>query len=276
MGSWNGTCGITQLPILRGDKVVVFPIMKNEYAYDKGGGVVRSDNYFVPITVPFEGKYDDYGKVEDITDDNNLSFNHLSYILGGKIENMKNSNENIDELVKNIERGNFEDVGFMLVHDKVYRDIIIEMGNRRTIRKSPSNTIETLRERCNREAFELVENIRKDETFIYTMSLKDRSGFFNFIERGSYLYYIKDLIKKDNQKIFYGLINFMIFCESMEILRKLWIIQCGAGSQDEEFFVPKLIAEFMIEKEKELHEEYKEDNTDYEDVKDSIGKTVFL
>jgi hypothetical protein len=53
MGCWNGTCGITQLPILSGEKVRLILIAR----------VMQSDCLYYPVTIPIPGTYDDYGGV---------------------------------------------------------------------------------------------------------------------------------------------------------------------------------------------------------------------
>ncbi len=63
MGSWNNTCGLTNLPICAGDEVYVFPI----YEVDRSG--YRSHCYtnalYNPSLSPFVAKYDDYGGGDD-------------------------------------------------------------------------------------------------------------------------------------------------------------------------------------------------------------------
>lgn len=66
MGCWNETCGITQLPINAGDKVRVFFIVKNDYGVEKaGGGYSYANDIWYPRGLPIQGKYNEYGGVED-------------------------------------------------------------------------------------------------------------------------------------------------------------------------------------------------------------------
>lgn len=65
MGSWNNTCGLTNLPIISGEEVYVFPIKeRNLEGY-------RSHCYanalYDPFLIPFVAKYNDYGAGEDCT-----------------------------------------------------------------------------------------------------------------------------------------------------------------------------------------------------------------
>ncbi len=61
MGSWNGTCAISNLHITSGKRVVVFMLAENK---DKKSFCDNTALYdFCPI--PFYGKYDDYGGVDE-------------------------------------------------------------------------------------------------------------------------------------------------------------------------------------------------------------------
>jgi hypothetical protein len=56
MGCWNGTCGLSGLPITYGDEMYVFPIVDNggdEYCY--------TTSFYRPVVMPFQAEYDDYG-----------------------------------------------------------------------------------------------------------------------------------------------------------------------------------------------------------------------
>lgn len=60
MGSWNGTCGLTNLPILYGEDVYVFPIVENQ-----GSSFCHSNALYRPTAIPFRAVYNDYGGCAD-------------------------------------------------------------------------------------------------------------------------------------------------------------------------------------------------------------------
>jgi hypothetical protein len=60
MGSWNKTCGLSNLHIHAGTPVYVFVLEKNK-AYDH----CHSTGLFAPLLLPFESVYNDYGGGED-------------------------------------------------------------------------------------------------------------------------------------------------------------------------------------------------------------------
>jgi len=81
MGCWNGTCGLTGLHINAGDEVVAFLIGMFPWTFgrteaENGGarslasnvsGFYYPTDYAFPISLPFFGKYNDYGGVEGIS-----------------------------------------------------------------------------------------------------------------------------------------------------------------------------------------------------------------
>lgn len=60
MGCWNGTCGISQIHIRAGEEVVVFPISQVMFS-----DLCYTTSFWTPFTVPFYGKYDDYGNADE-------------------------------------------------------------------------------------------------------------------------------------------------------------------------------------------------------------------
>lgn len=65
MGSWNNTCGLTNLPIISGEEVYVFPIRERDLS--KYRSHCYSTALYQPVLVPFAAKYNDYGAGEDCT-----------------------------------------------------------------------------------------------------------------------------------------------------------------------------------------------------------------
>lgn len=68
MGCWNGTCGITNLPIHHGEDIVFYILRENRLrdCPGFGAGICYSDELFSPLGLPIYGKYDDYGGIEKI------------------------------------------------------------------------------------------------------------------------------------------------------------------------------------------------------------------
>lgn len=75
MGCWNGTCGVSQLPITGGTKVKAFLLLQSKYTKEvKGSGSCYSSEYFRPWFFPVTAEYNDYGSIENIQEDWNTKY----------------------------------------------------------------------------------------------------------------------------------------------------------------------------------------------------------
>jgi hypothetical protein len=63
MGSWNNTCGLTNLPIHAGEAVYVFPIKEKDLS--KYRSHCYSTALYKPVLIPFVAEYNDYGAGEN-------------------------------------------------------------------------------------------------------------------------------------------------------------------------------------------------------------------
>lgn len=65
MGSWNNTCGLTNLPIISGEAVYVFPVKEEDLSDYRSH--CETHALYKPVLTPFEAVYNDYGAGEDCT-----------------------------------------------------------------------------------------------------------------------------------------------------------------------------------------------------------------
>ncbi len=63
MGCWNNTCGLTNLPIVVGDPVYVFPIIEKDISGYRSH--CETTAFYEPMLTPFTAVYNDYGAGED-------------------------------------------------------------------------------------------------------------------------------------------------------------------------------------------------------------------
>jgi hypothetical protein len=117
MGSWNKTCGLSNLHITAGTPVYVFVLEKNkdyEHCY--------STSLFAPLLLPFESVYDDYGGGE------NSSGPALDYIMNmikkDLVELEEGENQYHDIAVKK------EDFGPEKFFEAVHEDRLSIQGRR--------------------------------------------------------------------------------------------------------------------------------------------------
>lgn len=66
MGSWNGTCLISRLPIVYGDRIVILPLHENVWGSPRnmaGSGYCGISSIWQPWLLPLRGVYNDYGSI---------------------------------------------------------------------------------------------------------------------------------------------------------------------------------------------------------------------
>lgn len=89
MGTWNATCGITQLPITEGERIVLIPLVIKPHdflARDSlaGGGACAHDIIAQPFSVPLFGAYDSVGGI--VLDEGQLGTACLLKVFEGMVE----------------------------------------------------------------------------------------------------------------------------------------------------------------------------------------------
>lgn len=283
MGTWNGTCGISQMPIHEGDDVVMIFLENDEYMETGTGGFTYSDSLYKPISLPIKGKYNGVGMIEPIRKNNSImAFNEVdNYFNGivnyfneyvfrnrftGKMDLNINPQEleikTIEELVDKVYWGNLLGIGYELIHLEVYDSLIEEIGLR-LIYDYEKGEYVTQRDMYHHLLKTIVENTRA--------SIGVGNEVIDNVMKGRLDYYKN----RDNLKtVQEDFLELWLLINSKEATRKLWSPQCGAGSGNDEHYMQKLIAEFIIKRDRKLHEEYERDNTNYEDMKDEIGKQL--
>ena len=74
MGSYNHTCGISQLPILEGESVRCFIIMPEDHiTHGTDDNTTYSNDLYNPMYLPFKATYDGFGSVDNVMEDWNTA-----------------------------------------------------------------------------------------------------------------------------------------------------------------------------------------------------------
>jgi hypothetical protein len=140
MGSWNETCAISNLPILAGDDIKLLLLKRSPYINDMGeyNGVSNATEQFIPILSPINGKYDDYGGIEDIVEDdaywllNNYLIKNHSKLVSRDGERITDFNLEmvIDSIVKqelkhmvHIDKNKYP-YNYILIHSKIWDGLV--------------------------------------------------------------------------------------------------------------------------------------------------------
>lgn len=266
MGCWNGTCMISRLPIYEGDDIKLVITMK---MWDlSGSSFCYSDEVYKPAFLPLEGKYNDYGMIEDIKEDFNLKLimEYLKYKYP-----IINDNEDysIYDFLECIERDNIKDgngndinISFVMIHkyiyDSIVNDYVGEFWNDRKefLPNGDRKYYITANEYIDRK---LNFNNFKDEhiTFLST-DIVSRKLYISYI----YINLIRDTVKSNDISLFNNfkieLGNLIKLYSFMGDTRISWMIQCGAGSQSNgqdsyEFLINSM--KKLIDKQKNRYEE---------------------
>lgn len=227
MGSWNATCGVSSLPIHRGDDVVLFILESRDRDAIKGSGYYYANYCYEVATLPLYGKYNESGGLYDIEDKNISSvLSHLKYKL-----NMKKGL--VDDTSFDIENTNIEgyitalgDVhdkykllntpkcsGLMFVHRSIYESLIKDIKKDEDVESAISVCYAVCLASINAAKQNNMPFITNDFELVTNLT-----------------YYIKEYIMNDCEDCQDEILRVAYFDEVLNRLRKAWIPQSGLGN----------------------------------------------
>ncbi len=124
MGCWNGTCGVSGLPIDCGEKIK-FVIVRARPATQMSGVCYATDTADV-ISCVFDGSYNDYGRPEGIK-----STSEFEYFIDRMKKKLKSGKMELlpDDYYDARWKGEAEDIIEAIERDRVYEDIAGEKYN---------------------------------------------------------------------------------------------------------------------------------------------------
>lgn len=131
MGSWSVACGISNIAITSGQDCVILPLKEHS------GHETRE---WQAATLPIFGKYNDYGGMEDIVEDDNTKHieNHLGIKIDEFIEFLVDgkftyNRSEVEPIVKKLTKnGSLEEIAewrFMWIDRKVYDFMIVDLDD---------------------------------------------------------------------------------------------------------------------------------------------------
>ena len=183
MGSWNQTCGITQLPICQGQEVALFLLIENSLVSSwESGGHCYGNAYWTPRSIQLYGTYEDYGQFE-IKDDWNRQFaidffqvdgfemalgeneSHDVEVTKEKLKEWEFIGEAIHEsrLFVNCDGGNRQ-IGHVAVHRKIFDDLV----NHKYDRWGEPLNLKTMKQSANEYINQIKEYLSKDHMLVGT------------------------------------------------------------------------------------------------------------
>lgn len=257
MGSWNETCGISNLPIMRNDEIVLF-LLENKCR----GSILdcmdlSSPNSFFEPIFPIFAKYNDCGKYIGIGEKNRElvlytlknKFKNKEYIC--KKDSFNINNFTIEEFISLVKDGYVfnnalfgeeSQMSYMLMHKDVYDKVmnLVDMDDYDflTILRSYDYIINEIKmyEKQVRESYKELDGIELDEKVKRMIELK--SVDFPYVKS------VRDLILD----VYVGNVDEFVKDELLKLayidkilykLRKCWMPQIGVGSGEEynEFYI---------------------------------------
>lgn len=247
MGSWNGTCGLSNLPIQEGDKILLFVLAPTKSHRDLGGGFSYPTGRYTPIGLPIHGEYNDYGGIEHITKNGDVMFDFLTkqgqYQWQPK-EDVELVPANIEELLNDvIERGNCANYDFMLIREDILDGLKAQnvAAFAAYAPQFPAFTDVYTSE---------VKRVKAEEGADYKPMLHNRFAEMDIQEKLEYnnvfanvlmghdFYSLKPFIRMTQASpettIHDSIIDVLYMDDVLSSLRKFWSVQSGAGNGNNE------------------------------------------
>lgn len=219
MGCWNETCGISHLPITGTSKVVeIILIENNKHTFSRGSCEVM--DRFTPLFLPIYGESDDYGGLEKI--EKNIITEKLVEIIS--TENPKKEITCIEDINENIEKLKFKDrnLGRMYILREIY--------NRLTegIISEYSRDVNIYLDECLKfptDPFDIEFNFAQTRLVSCLSSMR-------YFRLHPYMLKLKD---DERLEAIGEYVRLLILEGFMTKTRRMFIPQCGIGSQEEEY-----------------------------------------
>ena len=121
MGCWNGTCGLSRVGILSGQKVKLV-IIKNNVTYPEAAGFCYSSGYANPMSFIIEGQYNDYGSLENIQETTSVLLFKKHFNNELEKGNIKVSADNYYDNEMNTQDGNYQNLSIENIINLIERD----------------------------------------------------------------------------------------------------------------------------------------------------------
>lgn len=313
MGSWDETCGISQLPISPGDKVRLFILRGGGPKRREGGGICYPNDMWSPIAPPIAGEYADYGEIGSIVEGEASEF-LLEQIKRNwaPIDEEKHREKNVpaekldlETALNLIERsacdglsdyqGDKEHLGMMFVLEDVYQACINYSPIETSFYKESyvyKPYLEILNEEMKEwydKCFEKLEECKYDDEELrfqksFGVNLIESRLFWNMRGKAGHANKRKlvDLMLKGydyehpkSQEFIKLVKDLFAFENMMKDARKMWTPQCGKGSQQNDLAVYKMLNEATNKFMEKKDAEMQEDVTD-DCIPDAEGYTPWM
>lgn len=274
MGCWNGTCMISNLPIISGEKIklVILSSVGSDIDDFIGAGYCEATGLMAPTYLPIEGEYNDYGMIEEIVDDWNVKFINESLKKAWdeiEVEGEKLTEFSLENILEGIERGSLKlkknggltksNLSFVMIRKDIWDGICKEYigAFRNTDQKEIAKGKYRIsgKEYCKRKGEANLAHIAKLNEFKasgddiqalrYSMlEMRDACIFReDRILRGHTHEYANTIEAEgaDASAIINAWTELVLVHSFLDGVRKSWMIQQGAGNQSAEWELYKML-----------------------------------
>jgi len=246
MGCFNGTCVITNLPLVAGEPTVLIPLAFNKFNDRNYTGLVYATDAAYPLTFPIDGAYNDYGAIEDY-DEHSIPVKIILHAT--KIKDFGDFLSAAHEGELKVGNPKLEEspVGYVMAHKKAF-DLVVEQFAREEDYDRAASTlkiktavldetpdiqklVEKYGDKLDRET-KLMADLFKYEIPVRLGGFEVRQYdhiISSFVEEN------RSKAKKKNNKLVETLATLhmrqMAFVRGMNCLRRSIFPPCGSGSQ---------------------------------------------
>ena len=255
MGCWNTTCYISKLPIHYDEPVVMVLVRETHYNMHRSPHTCYATDKYVPFGYPIYGKYDDYGGIEDIENEEEvLEYLNTTTIRDSDNEIVEITEENLREVLNEIAHGESNytveklNLEAFFVKRDLYNLLIAEAKSRQIYGKE--ETIEQQTRRLLKKELNKIHewNIPDEELALWRLSditIARISICDSFWDITSYIK--KKLFDNFNDNDMNKLIEIVMFHNALEYLRMGYFCISGDGSQSNEMYMHTLVAKYILD-----------------------------
>lgn len=285
MGTFNGTCYLSHLPIAHNEEVILIPLIKTLDA-EENNCCYATDNY-MPFGLPICGHYNEYGGLENPhTIESNLvfyrQFNYYKYI-----DDMAHPNsfckmsqyEDVEDFVNEIlcshhkmyvqlpeKNGEKVRIHWIMVHKKLYDALIAEIGQRpvygadatyrnllslkyngilKMYRDSINNVVNKNAENQDAHIEKLIGELK--DRIVQCIAYDIVSDLIVGGDFEHWKYFAELLLSENSEDVLNALIDRTLLTMALSIMRNGYHCVSGWGSQGNEMYLQKVVADFIID-----------------------------
>ena len=282
MGYWNGTCLLSNLPILRDERVVLILLIETGLG-ESLNIPSEHDRFHKPVMLPIRGQYDNYGAVKNV-DNSEVVANWLRLMVKrneirfddtdqyGDVTSYDDVYASPEVFLRIVERGRMyftrngerRYLRFSLIHENIFDEMMTILSVRQVSGKD--STLGSVYSRMFYDLVNSVHNAPKNGTpeEILRYSLANRS-LEVFRERNQYSYnpaFIEEYLN-GRDMVYTGYMELMFAGKMLDSLRKLWYYCSGTGSLSEEMALhsdlAKIVASHVEKHSIDFDDDFRED-----------------